>query len=617
MMSAVVEHTVLERRTTGSTESFVVGSFSNNGSIGISSRSSTCTTEDDGGAIVMAESGTFQLAPLPVGYVPQRLGFTNKENNGSSSIGSSGLDHVPLTRNSRLALPSTFTTTTARLKDKAVKEAFMLLANGEIQGSYQFEMLPPDENEIERLNDLFRLVLTVGCPAATSSTTHATAATATNTTAAQEQKLQGTTLMVVMLQLCTESHERTRRLAYGTKRYNECFSNALTLDEKEFLANRVLHLFLRAGLFSHLPVVCLSQAVQELDTYYSRRNCFEQILDVYIIKADVLIAKQAAQGTHVCEAAAQDHSSEVFYTLVSVGRSMESTAKVIQHHFQAGCVYEYIVRSFGSKRSLADCAMIHHYAALAFRNGHDFNKAEEHLVAGWYLLCSADGDRFVDINGGISTMIFTTFLVMCQMIVEEKSSSHGRQTGQRSESAAKDCDAVIDMFPLLCGLLYLAGFRAGQGGKSYYSVFHVGSQVAQKGFIRGGNLDQAAALNILIQAGARRDSSHFRQTILQSKAVNIDGINTLFSGLLDGGLDDAKRNARARKQQMREFGPAAASAISFEACGHCGTMQRADGRGPNFRCPCHKAAYCSRACQVSHRKEHKKICIAAPTKNGK
>ena len=46
-MSAVVEHTVLERITVG--------------------------------GIVMAESGTFQLAPLPVEFVPRRFVFAKDD----------------------------------------------------------------------------------------------------------------------------------------------------------------------------------------------------------------------------------------------------------------------------------------------------------------------------------------------------------------------------------------------------------------------------------------------------------------------------------------------------------------------------------------------------------
>jgi MYND finger len=81
------------------------------------------------------------------------------------------------------------------------------------------------------------------------------------------------------------------------------------------------------------------------------------------------------------------------------------------------------------------------------------------------------------------------------------------------------------------------------------------------------------------------------------------------------GSDDAKRNANARKMQMKERVPTA-SAIGLELCDNCGAMKRADDQ-PNFRCPCHKAAYCSRECQVSHRKEHKAICTCCCQKGRK
>jgi hypothetical protein len=554
----------------------------------------------------MAQSGTFQLAPLPAaaaggGFVPQRLGFAKMVSNANTSGGSSsssGSDcyRLPLTRRSRLALPSNITnattTTNNKLKDdKAVeKEAFMRLANGEIQGGYDFERLPDDDIDDLHTGEI-RLVLSVGTtatsrpPAATSSTPTEDAAAAEEEQ--QQQPLQeegtATTLLQVVLQGCTKLlringdgtklEERVWLFSYNTKSYSERFSNALTLDERECLAHCVLHLFLRAGMASELPFGCLSDAVRALDHYYSKRNFMEQILDLYIIKADVGLATMifaaeasaapsaapsaaaGAQKDHppsnvFREAAASSkddhHLSEMFDTLVLVGEYMESSAKVHQDHIEAGRVYEFITLWFVSKMSSGYLAMIHQYAGLAFRNGQDFNKAQEHLVAGWYALCSRSSSnsgfgRVVDINGEGATIIFTTFLVTYQMICEEKSRipGAGRADGQRSVTAVER-DAIVDIYPLLCGLLYLAGFQARQGGKSHDSVFQIGSQVAQMRFFRGGRLDQPSAPNILIQAGDRPDAHHFRQTILQSKGDALNGINTHFSG-------DRRRQPLSRK----------------------------------------------------------------------
>jgi hypothetical protein len=74
---------------------------------------------------------------------------------------------------------------------------------------------------------------------------------------------------------------------------NELFVHALTLDEMEYLASRVLHLFLRA-LASEIPFVLMSDVVTALEHYHSKNKYLEQMLDLYIIKADVSMTKAAA-----------------------------------------------------------------------------------------------------------------------------------------------------------------------------------------------------------------------------------------------------------------------------------------------------------------------------------
>jgi hypothetical protein len=136
--------------------------------------------------------------------------------------------------------------------------------------------------------------------------------------------------------------------------YNECFFNSLTLDEKEYLASRVLHLFFRA-LASELPFIFLSDAVTALEHYYSPKKYFEQTLDLYVIKADVAMTVAAAQSLRVWD---------IVQTLILVGEYLETTAVVSQDHIQAGHVYDFIIRSFSSKVSFESCTGIHQYNML-------------------------------------------------------------------------------------------------------------------------------------------------------------------------------------------------------------------------------------------------------------
>jgi hypothetical protein len=384
-------------------------------------------------------------------------------------------------------------------------------------------------------------------------------------------------------------------MKYDDKANDSPFSNALTLGERESLAFRVLHLFLRA-LASELPFIVLRDAVSLLDQTYVQKKYFEQALDINIIRADVCMTTVAT---------ADQDPWDIVMMLMFVGEYAESTAKVNQDHNQAGCVYEFITRAYGSKVSFHNCALIHHHAALAFRNGQDMNKAEEHLIAAWHTLCSGTGAVGVDINGCIATNIFTSLLIMYAMLFEKEKS---RQRSTRQTAADRD---ITNIYPLLCALLYLAGFQARQGGNSHTSVFQVGSQNAQVVF--RGRLDQQSVRNILMEAGARSDPNHFRQTILQTKG------DVAFSASFSGhssfpGIDDVKRNSQIMmKKQLKEREELHGPRITSEPCYNCRAKQRPNGE-PNLRCPCHKAAYCSKECQVSHRKEHTKYCTVVPKK---
>jgi hypothetical protein len=83
------------------------------------------------------------------------------------------------------------------------------------------------------------------------------------------------------------------------------------------------------------------------------------MLDLYNVKADVSMTTVAA---------AAQKPMHIVQTLNKVGECMESTAKVNQDHLQAGCVYEFITRSYASKVSLDldTCLTLHRNPALAF-----------------------------------------------------------------------------------------------------------------------------------------------------------------------------------------------------------------------------------------------------------
>jgi MYND finger len=580
-MSAVVEHTVLERIT-------------------------------DGG-IVMAESGTFQLAPLPAGFVPRRLGFA-KDNDNSSISSSSGPggggagagedpssvpEYVPVTRSSRLAFPPSFTT---KFKDKAVKKTFYSLANGEIHGKYEFKRLPDQENSQKK--DKMCLVLRAA------------------------GRVEGTTLICVavngfaILERSDGTWNRQATCTYGTGSADERFCNALTLDEKEFLAFRVLHLFLRAMGSEILSFLCLKDAFGALDQYYSWKRYFEQTLDVYIIKADLDVGTKPVASTHGAAEGAQEEEDENpplqrMWTLISVADCLRANV----NFNQAGEVYAFIARSYGSVLSTSDSyANIHYNAGVDFRNGEDFNKSQKHLVAAWHALCqnnnssSSTSVGALDINSDLTASIFNELVDIYQSISEEESKHQGHRaaTRQRRGTTAEERREIVEVFPLLGGLLYMAGFQAGNVDEISQACFlDWSSQIAHTGVFRGGELDQPSALSILIQAGARPNAKHFRQTILQSKEEGAASIPLEFSGRdnLPEKEVVAKRIAKRVQREMKQRNRPSEDCKSGETCSNCGTMERPNGQ-PNFRCPCHKAAYCSRECQASHRKEHKKICTA-------
>jgi hypothetical protein len=117
--------------------------------------------------------------------------------------------------------------------------------------------------------------------------------------------------------------------------------------------------------------------------------------------------------------------------------------------------------------------------------------------------------------------------------------------------------------------------------------------------------------------GTGTDMAALRQVILK---VNGGDSNAFVLDIPEGGLPvqkiDANRNAKLMKKCMKTARDSSARTANGEACYNCGVLERSDGQ-PNFRCPCHKAVYCSKECQLSHRKEHKKICTAVVPKKQK
>jgi hypothetical protein len=514
-MSGAVEHTVQERVTNSNDD---------------------C---DGGGgerSIVVSQLAHFRLAPLPeFGFVPRRFGFPNTDNidridANSSSCSSSAIaatnddnngvfrrdddtavqeEYVPVTRSSRLALPATFTTTYFQ-HNKAVKKNVKSLVNGDFQGIYDFKRSPATAADQfgNKTKDGMRLKVGVVSPA-------------DGTTIILHVTLEG----YAVLDTSDGTWNRKCICKQGTAGIdsNEPFSNALTLDEMEFLAYRVLHLFLRA-LASEIPssFLYLKEAFAALNQYYSRKRFFEQSLDLFIIKADLDVGMMAMATNHTDTPYAQDDEgdeevspqTERINTLISLAKYSEATGKV--------------ARSYGSILMTMDglYAYVRCSAGTAFWNGQAFKKAQDHMVAAWHALCSNDNNSSsstsvggLDINRVLPTSIFWTLYYMYIAISNEKSRScHGQRSAcQRYGTTAGEDQEIVEVFPLLTGLLYTAGFQARSIGEISKARFlALGSRIERIGIFRD-ELDQPSALNILIQAGARPNAKHFHQVILQSK----------------------------------------------------------------------------------------------------
>jgi hypothetical protein len=96
-----------------------------------------------------------------------------------------------------------------------------------------------------------------------------------------------------------------------------------------------------------------------------------------------------------------------------------TTAMVDQEYDHVGHVYDFTAPMYGSELRLNDLATIHSCAGAAFQCGNDFSKSQEHLVTAWYLVCrnSSTNGNDVDINGDVSTSIFTAMLLVYQTLL--------------------------------------------------------------------------------------------------------------------------------------------------------------------------------------------------------
>jgi MYND finger len=593
-------------------------------------------TDGGCGSIVMAQTGIFQLAPLPIEFVPRRLGFAKDSDSdchdgalpaaaGAASASAAGasaaatggvgggvggggghgvatnsvLEYVPVTRSSRLALPATLFTTT-NFRHKADKKTIKGLTSGDIQGKYDFKKFPDDPDGQKK--DCMRLVLCASSPEEAEGATH----------------IHLTKESYAVLDESDGRWKRQSLVIYGTSgTARERFGNALTLDEKEYLVYRVLHLFLRAMASEIASFGCLNDAFATLEYYYSLKRYFEQTLDVHIIKADLDVG--LVMATNHTDANDQEEDGKTtqlqrIETLKSLAECMEANVKFNQ----AGAVYAFIARSYDSLLMTFpySYARAHWCAGKAFLNERDFSKSQEHMVSAWHALCPNDNssrstrDGRLDINGDLTTSIFDSVFNMYQIITEETSRRHGhRSTRQLCGTTAEEDREIVEVFPLLLGLLYVAGYQARNNDEISQARFlEMGSGIVQMGVFRGG-LDQPSALNILIQAGARPNAKHFRQTILTSrKEGGASRASFTFYEEETPPEDTAKRVARKMQKQLKQR-QQSVDYKTREVCDSCGILARPNGQ-PNFRCPCHKAAYCSKECQASHRKEHGKICTA-------
>jgi tetratricopeptide (TPR) repeat protein len=370
--------------------------------------------------------------------------------------------------------------------------------------------------------------------------------------------VSGTVAADPQVEDCTKSYFRI---------LNDAFKGALTEGQRDTIAYRVLHRFLRAKGASLQADMADIACVQLKTNYSATSKRWKEGLDATIMTADIAINKDCSN----------ERAARLF---AYVGEYLEASGRFME----AANLYDEAARVYVPNST---SAVFHYsYAGLAHKRGCNFEKAEKAYIQALCCDRKFGGDDW-DPTGITSGPIFEQILKVYHCILTMDSAS---------ESA--HLRAIIkDLEPLLTALFCTVDMNMDSDALQT-SILNAGGR--NQHILKDEVQSKAGSKHALLALAKESNVESFHSSLLKLKAVGTDKVAVVKSGIRVPQVD-GKKVARA-KMPCSDFATTVTTPCSNPACFSRGTRDEFD------LCPCQRVSYCCKVCQVAHWKEHRPNC---------
>jgi len=342
------------------------------------------------------------------------------------------------------------------------------------------------------------------------------------------------------------------------------FNKSTTQKQKIEIMNRSIHLFLRhhgpwvvtatGGSYRFFENIC-----GMLPAYWVNMKQYDWALDISIIKADVSIMTGQPDKT-------------IYHNIMDVAKCLEAMGRMKD----AAHMYHALAETEPRIQSIDLLNACYNYAGVAFKYAGDFDMAESMFIRSVY-------DKLV-----AGTFTFSKALFELYLNVEKESKT---RTGGTFELGV-----IYGSLSKACGFNY-PDKELNEGIERHCCVEYL-KPALQK---------PAAALAALNAMATSPDRDLYRKMLQECKSTSTKIKKLSFE---EKDRNDHKKHAR---KTIKSY----SKGVFVIECDNteCKAYQTPDGQNLG-QCGCRSVAYCSRACQKSHWKIHKKSCPLNKQKNG-